>query len=320
MKIQKIQVNSINNVENKNQTRQSKPAFKGGADGLIMFWDAIGRGGFPAQFILQDVLGANIPRTAIALNRNKKEDGKLNYVAGAEVAIREFTTSPSMFIVPAIVMSLATKLTGKANQVPLKNIEDFSNIIGELTKNGKTPSKEEFYQSVINTGSKNSFAKENVFDNNFIKEIINTEDAKKRNIFQKIMNKDIKGLEGKSKDQLISKLEDAFASAKKHNIEDYTDDFTEVLISPEGKKTKFSDLIGQMQHYYDDFSKNVSEKSLKENAQNAIEKFKNVRTGSRLISGVALAISTGLVMILLPKLYQISKTNPENDKSNGGNK
>jgi len=99
---------------------------------MIDFWAAIARGGLAASFTVQDMLGTNFPRTFAALDRNKDITGKNNYKAAVEVAIREFTTGPSMFVIPALVLAGATRFSsfaGEANRVSKDNIAIFSDIM-----------------------------------------------------------------------------------------------------------------------------------------------------------------------------------------------
>ena len=53
----------------------------------------------------------------------------------AEVAIREFVTGPSLFIIPAVTMFLSKKLIGKAMDVPKSTIESLSDIFSNSIKN-----------------------------------------------------------------------------------------------------------------------------------------------------------------------------------------
>lgn len=315
MKIQKVQIIGANNKSTNITKNQTPTAFKGGVDSLVLFWDAIGRGGFPAQFLLQDVMGANIPRTVIAFNRGKNETGKLNYVEGIETAAREFTTGPSMFIVPAIMSSLATKLTGRANNVPLQNINDFSEIMKTTIANfdkkvEMTPDalRKAFYTNVLNESAVHSFGGEKNFAEKFIETIQQIEkgDFKKRGFLRKMFDAPLK-VDGKTveaKDQVMSRLESVFSKAKQEKGSNYAADFLTAKIAKDGKETKFADLITQMKDYCDDFAKNVAPKLGEEKAPEMIEKFKNSRTGSRFLSGILLAASTALVMISIPKLYK----------------
>ena len=118
------------------------PSFKGmdPTTCLIDMWAAIARGGLAASFTVQDMLGTNFPRTFAALDRNKDITGKNNYKAAVEVAIREFTTGPSMFVIPALVLAGASGFSGEANRVPKDTIAVFSNIM-KGTMNGLQENK-----------------------------------------------------------------------------------------------------------------------------------------------------------------------------------
>ena len=174
MKVRNVETTIINNNEKtgysanlprnfsiKKSANSSTPSFKGidPTSSMIDFWAAVARGGLAASFTVQDMLGTNFPRTFAALDRNKDITGKNNYKAAVEVAIREFTTGPSMFIIPALVLAGASRYSGEANKVPVDNIAVFSDImkgsINSLSDNKfkdinfKTLSKEELQNAGI---------------------------------------------------------------------------------------------------------------------------------------------------------------------------
>ncbi len=326
MKIQSIKtIEARNNITAK---PKAQPAFRGGADGLVAFWDAIGRGGWTANFLLQDFGGNNVPRIAFSLNRNKKELGHLNYAAGGEALVRELLSGPSMVVVPLGVMAASTRLAGKATKVPTKNIADFSEImkgtlanLGEGAEVGADTLRKAFYTDVLNAAGKHSLGGSTEFTAQALEEIGKIEAGKYpvRNFFKKLLNRPVlqNGSEATAKDQAVSALHKAFGKLRQEKVA-YGEDFLSAKIAENGKSTEFPDLISQMKDYFDDFAKKGLKASTEDNKiklpsgiDALVDKFKNLRTGQRFATGIAM---TGLMMIvlsLIPKLYSFNKTNPE---------
>ena len=328
MKVQNIQ--TIRALANNNSVAKAKqePTFKGGADSVVKFWDAIGRGGFTANFLLQDLGGNNIPRVAISLNRNKEELGHLNYSAGGEALIRELLSGPSMVAVPLGVMALSTRLAGPATKIPTQNIKDFSQIMKNTLKNAgggaelsSSALRKAFYTNVLDAAGATSLGGSTEFTAKALEEIKKIESGSypKRGFLKKFLDKPLmkNGEEVKAVDQAISGLHTAFSKLRQQKA-GYGEDFLSAQIAPNGKSTNFSDLISQMKDYFDDFTK----KGLKANPEggkiqlpNGVEtltdKFKNLRTGQRFVTGIAMTGLMMLVLTIIPKLYSFNKTSPE---------
>jgi len=325
VKIQSIQTTGA--INNTAARPQAQPAFRGGADSLIRFWDVIERGGWVGNFMLQDVGGNNIPRIAISLNRNKEELGHLNYAAGGEALIREALSGPSMVVVPLGVMALSTRLAGETTKIPMKNIADFSEImkstlkgVGEGAKTDTGALRKAFYTNVLDAMGEHSLGGNKDFTTEALTKITEIESMKlpKTNIFKRFFDKPFKKAK-KAKKQAVSNLQEAFANFKQQRVP-HGEDFLSAKIAAKGKETVFTDFTTQMKGYFDDFAK----KGLKAGEDGTItlpkgvdtfaDKFKNLRTGQRFITGIAM---TGLMMAVLsiiPKLYSFNKTSPELSK------
>ena len=359
MKVRNVETTIINNNEKtgysanlprnfsiKKSANSSTPSFKGidPTSSMIDFWAAVARGGLAASFTVQDMLGTNFPRTFAALDRNKDITGKNNYKAAVEVAIREFTTGPSMFIIPALVLAGASRYSGEANKVPVDNIAVFSDImkgsINSLSDNKfkdinfKTLSKEELQNAGIEI--KKTFYKD-VFESIFsqfadIKDInideyidlmLKAEDpaTPKRNFFMSMANKRImkNGVAVDAKDEILSQLSTKFVADKKAHTQGWGD-FLTAKIVPGTKSFKISDIIDDMKNYSNDFAKqyiSAQSKDITSGSKVLINKFINnfrdSRIGTRFITNVMMVVATGLFMSIIPKLYTRNKTNPETD-------
>lgn len=325
MKIQKIQTFEARNNDANKANPRTQPVFRGGTDGLIAFWDAIGRGGWTANFILQDVLGNNVPRTTISLNRNKEELGHLNYIAGAETFIRESLSGPSMVAIPLGVMALSTRLAGPATRVPMQNIADFAEIIkgtarniGEGAEISKDAFRQAFYTDLLNSVGKHSLNGSTEFTAEALERIAKIESGTlhKRTFIKKLLNKDRTG----SLDEAFSNLQKRFSKFRQQKVA-YGENFFGAKMAAKGKETDIADLISQAKEFFDDFTKkglaatDNSKIKLPTGIDAIADKFKNLRSGQRFVTGIAM---TGLMMLFLsiiPKIYSISKTSPELSKN-----
>ncbi len=322
------------------------PSFKGmdPTTCLIDMWAAIARGGLAAPFTVQDMLGTNFPRTFAALDRNKDITGKNNYKAAVEVAIREFTTGPSMFVIPALVLAGASGFSGEANRVPKYTIAVFSNIM-KGTMNGLQENKfkgvdfssmttaeaqeacktikEAFYSDVF----KGIFAQYNKGDSNIdIKEYVDLmmkaehPDTPKRNFYMSMFNKKVSvlGKEVDSKDEIISQLSTKFVADKKAHTKGWGNFLTAKII-PNGKEFDISHIAADMKNFTDDFARQYVTTQRKNSnggrviLEKFIDNFRNARMGSRVLTNVFMVVATGAFMCIIPKLYTRNKTNPETD-------
>ncbi len=279
----------------------------GVSDALVKVFDAIARGGKAADFMVQDVTACGLPRTVSSLNRNREKTGKLNYIAATETALRESLTGTSMFLVPMAVQAVARKLTGTANDIPVKSIKDLSDIISKSTQNAnfENNARKVFYEDVFTRVGENMGLKDKELSN-FAKEITEDvckiENAPKRNFLKRMFAKG----NGTCQDELLGTLIDKFSKIKKTQVSNLSDDLLSAQLS-ENNSVAFGKLITYVKKYADDFTKK---------APKNIEQFKNLRIGSRFITNVALTLLSGVVLVILPKIYSISKTNPEAEIDN----
>jgi len=354
MKVRSVDTTIINNnlkdnrnaVLSKTSSYNNSPSFKGfdPTTCMIDFWAAIARGGLAASFTVQDMLGTNFPRTFAALDRNKDLTGKNNYKAAVEVAIREFTTGPSMFIIPALVLAGATRYSGAANRVPVDNIAifseimkgsvnnlnenkfkdvDFKSLSGDDAKNAALEIKKTFYKDVFGSIFSQFEGGSSINTDEYVELMLKAEDSStpKRNFFMSMFNKRVMkdGAPIDAKDEILSQLSTKFVADKKSHTSGWGD-FLAAKIVPGSKPLKIGDIVDDMKNYSDDFAKQyigAQEKAFKTGskmlAEKFVDNFRDARIGSRFITNVMMVVATGLFMSIIPKLYTRNKTNPETD-------
>lgn len=318
----KAETNNRNNRNNKaNSNHQS---FKGLGNGIVALMDGIERGGLTASFIIQDVGGSCVPRTYTGLHRNEDITGELNYTEAREVALREFITGPSMFVIPIGILYGIKKFIGKALDVPMKHIEVFSNI---LSKNSniitettikkpqefKTAYYKETFKNILSTSAKGlSEAEIEKNSTEFAQTLLKIESAKSKGIFNNIRNKSVPGC----KEDLISELVEKFVDMNKSTNNNAVADFYTASIS-NGDKTvasaKIQKTLSLMTSYTDDILKKMN-KNLKNfdesSVTNFVNKFSQSRVGGRFILNLGLLASVIAFCSVVPKFYMQSKTFP----------
>ncbi len=345
MKVNNVQQYSVsynNQCDYKNK-KQASPSFGSGSL-AVTFWDSIARGGFAASFTVQDMAGTNFPRTYQALQRNKDLTGENNYKAAAEVAIREFTTGPSMCAIPIFVLAGAKKLSGSANEVPIEHIEAFSNEmkgvmkgvpITETTtvegyaKDVKANFYEKMFKMALTTGEMSDKEKQIIEERakRLAGLLQQYDEAPSRNFIKQFFDKKLiqKGVNGapdveiKAKDQIFSEIIHEFSDAKKKLTTDYT-----TLLSSDMNGTlkpkSISSLVKDFSNFGNDAvttlqkeSKDGGLASLGIKYSSFMDEFKKRRVGSKFLTNVLMVGATSLFIVQIPKMYTLHKTNPETD-------
>lgn len=307
-------------------------SFGSGAAGnaVISVMDAIERGGFVAAFLVQDLLGMNVPRTTTGLYRNREITGQYNYQEAAEVGIREFLSGPVMFAVPMIMLWAVKRMFGKANDIPANIIKALGDNFAEYSK-GKTTAdfkdvkavKESFYSDLFKNILKNTYAEgtpEETISKEakaFAKEVLEYEnliDTKKRKTFWQRF----KGVrvENTAEDKLAD-LTARFSEINKSNAANSSINFLEAKISSGDKKIgkSIDKLVGDMRNFVEDAVETVSKRAKKGlksdiDMSDFFKKFTNLRAGSRVITNFSMLAGIVAFCSVIPKLYQLSETNP----------
>ncbi|MBR6163900.1 hypothetical protein IKQ26_08450 [bacterium] len=305
--------------------KQSTPSFKGFDSMVVNVMEAIERGGLVASFTTQDMLGTNLPRPITALSRNKKENkGQKNKTFALKEALREFTTGPSMFIIPGIILSVAKKSIGKAMDIPAQFIKGMGEIYksAPLTAQGAAVAKTEFYKNVFENILKNSTTtlpeKElHAKAAEFAENLAQIDKAKPKNFL-----KNFRGIfEAGSQQDLITELSDKFFHTIKTNNDNALADFTvgtlDVGVDGVKKSAPFKKLIGYMRNYADDVVEKTTETINIQSAKPTLEKvteFINNANIKRITGRYTLnLLMAGAVLCFLPmipKIYNVSKDNP----------
>ncbi len=292
-------VSTERNINIKNQT----PPFKGGIDSFCLgVANAIENGGLFVSFTLQDMLGTNLPRPLMGLVRNSKENkGKKNIRFAAKEMVREFTTGPSMFIIPGVLLALGKKIFGKATEIPLKLIKSFGNIhaANPLNEAGEAITKQEFFKNVFSQIIKNSKGESEVS-----KQTLETATDFAQRLADGIKNNNAKSA--------ISGLTDDFIELAKNSANDAVHtDFTQAIIS-DTAQAPFKNTVNFMMSYADDVVEKASKQS-PDRIKDFIKKISNNKTIGRCAANIFMYGMILLFLQVIPKLY-----NKAEGKDNAG--
>lgn len=304
---------------------QKKQSFKGFDTFVVNVMDAIDRGGLVASFTTQDMLGTNLPRPITALSRNKKEaKGKTNTTFALKEALREFTTGPSMFILPAIILNIGKKTVGKAMDIPSQFIKGMGEIFksNPVDKAGSPISKGEFYKNVFSNILKNStssFEPEELETSakEFAQNLVDIEKAKPKSFLKHFKGELVEG----SQQDLLEELSDKFMrTMKAHNdssIVDYTKGTLDVGVDGVKKSAPFKKIVTYMREYADDVvektTETVNNQTLKPTLNKVTELINNTnakRIAGRFAINLLMAGAVLTFLPIIPKIYNVSKDNP----------
>ena len=305
------------------QSNQNKPyraSFKGA--GIVGLMDSIERGGLFASFTIQDMLGTNIPRPVMGLMRNKKENkGKSNKTFALKEAIREFTTGPSMFIIPGVLIAGAKKAIGKSINIPAQQIKQLNDIfkdtVNESNLSASNKLKDDYYTNVFKKILANSTGKEEaIFEEDakeLAKKLSSLGEKAKRNPIEKMFNKNYEG----SIDEAIDSMAEKFINISKNHAQDVSIDFTTAKIAKESGSASFTKLISYISDFTDDAvstitkeNHTISKNTLKENVSKVMDAFANNRIVNRFGLNIIMSAAVVSFLAFIPKLYNISKDNP----------
>ena len=245
-----MSVKSINSVENNRQKRlganqqnarqtQAYPQFTGGFNPVVTVTDAIARGGFAAEFIAQDGIGMVAPRIWEGLNRGRPIDeetgektGPYNWAFARREGIREVLSGPSAFLIPAGILAVIKKYSGRANNVSINMINTLSENFAKVAENNKDAIKAvtdfrnpeqvkdiklSFYKQMFGETLKSSLENKLTPDELDAKstamaeKLIEIENAKSKGFFKHLVGKSTPGM----KEDLTGELVNDFMSLKK---------------------------------------------------------------------------------------------------------
>lgn len=312
-----------------NKAPRQDVSFQGAGNPIVTIMDSIGRGGYIAEFFAQDGTGFIAPRILTGLNRNREETGEYNWKFAATEAIRELTSGPCFYVIPAVMLFLTKKYFGSANDVPIKFIKDIGDDFAQFAskQNASTLAdsnilKKNYYKEVmkniLSNATEGQLKNKKLEDKaeDFIKKIFEIEKAPKKNAWKKLQGKRVDG----SNYDLLSDLTDEFASLRKKyggslkealNLE-----FTTVSKGKDGKFTKteagFQKFLEHLRNYTEDAAKKVSSdfKGKTSTVAEFINKFNHKRISSRFMLILSMDIAVGAFLTIIPKMYKHKEGNP----------
>ena len=317
-----MKLSSVNNATVKqnntnNYSKQKNPSFKGATDGIVNFWQFVDNGGRALQFTVEDMLGTNFPRSYKGAMAGYKYTGKINWLALAQEAIREFLTGPTMCVTPVAVLAVAKKVGGKSANTHIENIVNLSNIMqqaGKAAKDGAITENDFFRATVADmlTKSTGEAAKEADVDtmlsaltnyNNLNKALSEGKDLTKAQ--KKSLKAGIK--------EAQENLQQAFNGIVKRVKPDYKNtDFTQASYTIKGDKqgaTSFKNYIDYTVAYAKDFGKKFSKDNLLNATEENVKNFKKTMSGARLATIAGMIAITGFLMSFVPKIYTLASGN-----------
>ena len=315
-----IHNSTIRNIHNNDKQEKQNVSFKSGlatvlnGSGAVM--QGIENGGFLASFLIQDGIGMTVPRTCAGFLRDKEKTGHYNMQEGLEVLGREGMTGPCMMAVAPLSLLIAAKF-GRSTSVNTQLIKRFGNSLKEIL------SKPEFDKTLLKDANKfkSEFYKANI-------EKMLTETLGKENTTKESIDYIMKQIDNMEKIPADAKLKKFRGKAKyrsecMENIVEHinnikyskSDDLSmlqkvkfgnEKLDSIKNFKTK--DAIDAMIKYTDDAI--VANKHLDKLDALEAESIKNKSLAKRMITNVAMMVSTLGVLSILPKIYARGETAP----------
>lgn len=315
-----IHNSTIRNIHNNDKQEKQNVSFKSGlatvlnGSGAVM--QGIENGGFLASFLIQDGIGMTVPRTCAGFLRDKEKTGHYNMQEGLEVLGREGMTGPCMMAVAPLSLLIAAKF-GRSTSVNTQLIKRFGNSLKEIL------SKPEFDKTLLKDANKfkSEFYKANI--EKMLTETLGKENTTKESI--DYIMKQIANMEKIPADAKLKKFRGKakYRSECMENIVEHinnikyskSDDLSmlqkvkfgnEKLDSIKNFKTK--DAIDAMIKYTDDAI--VANKHLDKLDALEAESIKNKSLAKRMITNVAMMVSTLGVLSILPKIYARGETAP----------
>lgn len=337
---------SINSVENNRQKRlgvnqrnnmtnnQVKPNFTGSFNPVVTVTDAIARGGFAAEFIAQDGIGMVAPRIWEGMNRGRPIDeetgektGPYNWAFARREGIREVLSGPSAFIIPAAILAVVKKYSGKANDVSINMINTMSENFAKIadknkdaikaitdvndanqTKNVKLNFYKQMFGETLSASLDNAIQGKELEDisTEMANKLINIEQAKSKGFFKHLVGTPTPG----KKEDLTGELIQNFMDLRKKHVAPTANEMEatiNVTWRDNAVKTSFSKLLDNMTNYTDDVIKSTN-KYLNNNGEDLtsfIKSFNLRRSGSRLLSNFGMFFAVVGFYDIIPKLYNI---------------
>ncbi len=327
MKVANISQQNVTSYKNRLPQKQN---FNGAVrligDANKALMKKIETGGFFLEFVLLDLMGMVLPRVYQGFNRNKKELGHLNYKAGTEEFLRESITGPSMFLIPLATVALAGKVLGKGVQINGSTMKKFTSIFKKTGSNMVQDSVEALQKG---------FAGE-LFDELFTKNAKRIKEASFAGLksleeykqeFVKTLTEGLGNKSLKTKGKFCDLIADINSTYfKKVNTESI-----DVILPDKTASTVAGNMFDDARKFMTDIIpsckitiSDMAEKGKQISAEvinSTIEGFNTLRKNGRKFMCVVGAILLSSFLSIIPKIYQITKTNPALEGiSEGGKK
>lgn len=271
--------------------------------GALFVADAIENGGLAVSFTLQDMLGTNLPRPLMGLKRNAQEnEGQVNKKFAAKEFVREMTTGPSMFVIPAVILAGVKKFFGKASDVPASVIKALGDIhvANAVDSAGKAIGKEEFYKSAFANIIKNAKSEVEVSESTL-------------NSAAELAKKLIEIPKGKRESKaVLNGIAEKLVNISKTHAKDaaYTE-FTSAALS-ENVHVGVKDAISYITAYADDLVEKAKGQDTSK-LLDFIKKATNKKVIGRFALNIAMYSAIMAFLQIIPKLY-----NKAEGKDNAG--
>ena len=259
------------------QNKEQQPSFKGLDSFCLGVANLIENGGLFISFTLQDMLGTNLPRPIMGLFRNSKENkGEKNKSFALKELVREMTTGPSMFAIPAAMLAVGKPILGKTIDVPTRQIKALGDI---YAANPDIKTKQEFFEKAFTT----------VFENAQFQ----GEDAitKAKEFASKLSgSQDIKAT--------LGELSEEFVSIAKANADDVVNtDFTVAALS-DNAKASFKEITKSIMAYADDVLEQTKGKGA-----DIIQQVTNKKVLTRVGTNTVMYAAVIAFLTIIPKIY-----------------
>ena len=308
----KIKVNHAENIADSSQV-----SFQGGTHPVVAVMDVVDRGGFAGAFILQDFLGMAAPRTAAGIYRNHDKTGEYNWDFARREGIREILSGPSVFLIPMAMLPFFKKFSGAANNVPIDFINGFGETVTKMVKGNKkllategarTDIYREFFKNILNTSTEGKIKNLDSVADDFAKRLIEIHDpnlSPSKSLWKRLTGK----AEPTSRQDKLAQLIEDFVGIRKRYLgldaNPYGADFK---FSKGNASASLNSITKYIRDYTDDLlhsAGNAAKKAKNFNVEEFVKSLSVRRTGSRLVTNLAMFSGVVSFYTIIPKLYNM---------------
>lgn len=308
---------NVNNASLKNDVAFGSASnfLKDKSTGIFKWIDSKG---FFVEFLIVDAISLIAPRIWIGLKRDKDKTGHYNYKAGAEEAGREFTSGPSMNLIPMMFFA-AMSMAKPATHIEKDTLHCLTHHISGVVNNAKgdLDSKtlhKQFAERLFDDAF-GGFELDNKdgLKTRFTKLLTEAKDLKERSNISKLYDK-IRGVQLDPYGDKVGKFEELIIEINNKNKKAITEEPRSIKLNPKegiSSKVSASELIKDFKDYSNDIIAKLTKQNI---AKNQSESFLQGITKRRIITKYATTVAAffalGSFLLYLPKLYQQGKISP----------